>query len=258
MNFKYAEETFEKYLDQYDRNDDKINLKIVHTYGVISAMDYLSSDLKLSGEDTEIARHIALLHDIGRFEQLRLYNSFDDSVMPHAQCSLDILFEKRLIESFIPERTYDSIIYTAIKNHGLYRMEEGLEGQVLLHSQLIRDADKMDNFRVKDVSDMRTMVDVTEEELGQEEISDAVYQNFLNHIPILNSERLTHMDMWISYLGYIYDFNFPSGLKYLLERDYITRLVKRVPYSNPETAVRMEKVYAAATDYLKAAALPKM
>ncbi|MBT9779140.1 HD domain-containing protein [Clostridium sp. MCC353] len=258
MNFKHAEEIFEKYLDQYDREDDKIKLKIIHTYGVISAMDYLTADLKLTVEDTEIARHTALLHDIGRFEQLRLYNSFDDAIMPHAQCSLDILFEKRLIESFIPERTYDTIIYTAIKNHGLYRMEEGLKGQVLLHSRLIRDADKMDNFRVKDVSDMKTMVDVSEEELGREEITDEIYQKFLNHIPILNSERRTHMDMWISYLGYIYDFNFPSGLKYLLERDYITRLVKRVPYSNAKTAERMKTVHAAAMDYLKAAALPKM
>lgn len=257
MNFKHAKDIFEKYLDQYDRNDDKIKLKIIHTYGVISAMDYLTKDLKLSAEDAEIARHIALLHDIGRFEQLRLYNSFDDSVMPHAQCSLDILFDSRMIESFIPERTYDSIIYTAIKNHGLYRMEEGLEGQILLHSRLIRDADKLDNFRVKDVSGMVTMVDVTEEELGREAITDSIYQNFLNHIPILNSERRTHMDMWVSYLGYIYDFNFPSGLKYLMEHDYIARLVNRIPYSNPETAGRMERILAAAMDYMEAAVLPE-
>lgn len=257
MNFILAKDFFNQYLDQYDRNDDKIKLKIIHTYGVVSAMDYLTEDLKLSDEDAELARHIALLHDIGRFEQLRLYNSFDDSIMPHAQCSLDILFKGNLIESFLPERTYDPIIYTAIKNHGLYRMEECLNGQALLHSRLIRDADKMDNFRVKDVSDMKTMVDVSEEELGQESITDAVYENFLNHIPILNSERQTHMDMWVSYLGYIYDFNFPSGLKYLMERDYITRLLKRVPYTNQETAGRMEQIYKTAMDYMAAAVLPK-
>lgn len=251
MDFEHAKNVFENYLDQYDRNDDKISLKIAHTYGVVSASGYLAKDLDLDGENTELALLIALLHDIGRFEQLRLYNSFDDSIISHAQCSLDILFGQRLIEQFLDVRTYDEIIYDAIKNHGQYRMDGSLAGSSLLHSQIIRDADKMDNYRVKDVSSMETMLDVTEEELGREEITNRIFESFMNHIPIVNSDRLTHMDMWVSYLGYIYDFNFPSGLKYLMEHDYIRRLVKRVPYSNPETARRMELILQTAMDYIK-------
>ena len=33
IDFKVAKQAFESYLDEYDREDDKIQLKIVHTYG---------------------------------------------------------------------------------------------------------------------------------------------------------------------------------------------------------------------------------
>ena len=35
-------------------------------------------------EDRELALLIALLHDIGRFEQLKVYNSYDDNRFDHA------------------------------------------------------------------------------------------------------------------------------------------------------------------------------
>ena len=35
MEFQTACKAFEKYLDEYDREDDKIRLKILHTYEVV-------------------------------------------------------------------------------------------------------------------------------------------------------------------------------------------------------------------------------
>lgn len=39
IDFKVAKAAFEKYLDEYDRTDDKIHLKIVHTYCVVDAAE---------------------------------------------------------------------------------------------------------------------------------------------------------------------------------------------------------------------------
>lgn len=250
MDFEQAKKYFSEYLKQYNSKDEKIRLKIVHTYGVVSAAKWLAQRMGLSLLDTQLALHIALLHDIGRFEQLKIYHSFDDTIVPHAQLSLDILFHKGLISSFIPERDYDQIIYDAIKNHGLFRMEDTLTDSSLLHAKLIRDADKLDNFRVKFEDSMTAMVDVTEEQLGKEPISDSIYQCFLESRPILNSDRITHMDMWVSYLGYIFDLNFPESRQYVLENDYINRLIDRIPYSNPKTQKKMERIRSHALDYL--------
>lgn len=250
MDFLKAKQIFNDYLTQYDLADDKIRLKVIHTQGVIKAARFLSDALALEPVDRDLASIIALLHDIGRFEQLKRYNSFDDSIMPHAQCSLDILFRDGMISKFLSDRQYDIIIYEAIKNHGIYKMAEGLEGKTLLHSQLIRDADKLDNFRVKAESDMCTMVDVAETVMGEEPITDSIYDTFLSHTPILNSDRKTHMDMWLSYLAYMFDLNFPESLAYIKEQGYVDILIDRIPYTNPDTRLRMEIIRNTCHSYI--------
>lgn len=250
MDFAQAKKIFAGYLKQYDTKNDKIRLKIVHTYGVVDAARLIAEGLGLSGEDTALALHIALLHDIGRFEQLKRYDSFDDSIVPHADLSLSILFDENLIRSFIPERDYDSVIYTAIKNHGVYLMDDSLTGRDRLHSMIIRDADKLDNFRVKEQDSIPAMLDIEAEELGAEDISDHILTSFLNRWPIKNSDRVTHMDMWISYLGYIYDLNFPESRRCAAERGVIDTLIDRVPYSNEATRRKMELIRQAAWNFL--------
>ena len=42
-DFDAAKAAFEAYLDEYDRADDKIHLKIVHTYGVVDAAEDIDS-----------------------------------------------------------------------------------------------------------------------------------------------------------------------------------------------------------------------
>lgn len=250
MDFTQAKKIFAGYLRQYDTTNDKIRLKVVHTYGVVRAASFIADGLGLSQEDTDLALHIALLHDIGRFEQLRQYNSFDDSIVPHAELSLKILFDDHMLEQFIPERAYDSVIHAAIKNHGLYRMDPSLTGRELLHSQIIRDADKLDNFRVKEEDSITAMLDVDAIELGSEDVSGHILESFLNRIPIKNSDRVTHMDMWISYLGYIYDLNFPASRRYVAERGIIDKLIDRIPYSNEATRRKMELIRQAASSFL--------
>lgn len=249
--FNQAKQEFHSYLRNYDIQNPKIHLKIVHTYGVVKAAEYLIEKKQLSLEDAYICKCIALLHDIGRFEQLRRYNSFDDSIMPHAQCSLDILFSEGYIKRFIPERKWDGLIYKAIQYHGVYRMPEGLPDPVRFHTALIRDEDKIDNFRVKATDSVTAMVDVEAENLGSEEISEHIFASFLQHKPILNSSRITHMDMWVSYLGYLFDFNFTESLLYLLEHNYINRIIDRIPYTNPKTAHQMESIRKEAFAYIQ-------
>ena len=56
MNYNNAKQQFEKYLDGYDSNNDKVRLKIIHTYGVVHAMEEICHRMQLSEEDTELAQ----------------------------------------------------------------------------------------------------------------------------------------------------------------------------------------------------------
>ena len=92
LNFEAAKQFFEEYLDGYDRENDKVKLKIIHTYGVVEQSRNLAERLMLSEEDTSLAMIIALLHDIGRFEQLKRYDSFEPATMDHAAYGVKVLF----------------------------------------------------------------------------------------------------------------------------------------------------------------------
>ncbi len=251
LSYENAVTKFREYIRQYDVQDPKIRLKIVHTMGVVKASQYMARERNLNEEDTYLANVIALLHDIGRFEQLRRYNTFDDAVMPHAQCSLDVLFGDGLIRQFVPDPQWDGLIYEAIRNHGVYRMPSGLTGRILMHCCLIRDEDKIDNFRVKAEDSVMAMLNVGEEALGKEPITERIFQDFMNETPILNSDRVTHMDMWVSYLGYLFDFNYAEAIAFLLENNYINRIIDRIEYTNPDTAAKMEQIREKALRYAK-------
>ena len=123
IDLQHAKEAFERYLDGYDRENDKVKLKIVHTYGVVECSRKIAEGLKLSEEDRRLAEIIGLLHDIGRFEQLKRYDSFEPGTMDHASFGVEILFEEGMIRQFVKEDTWDGIIRTAIARHSDYCLD---------------------------------------------------------------------------------------------------------------------------------------
>lgn len=251
MNIQYAKQEFERYLDHYDREDDKVRLKIVHTYGVMDRSLEIAKRMGLKEEDRELASLIGLLHDIGRFEQLKRYASFEPDTMDHAAFGVKILFEEGMIRKFVKEDTWDGIIRTAIARHSDFRLEGVRDSRSLLHARLIRDADKIDNCRVKLEDSMETILGVTEEETGSTRISPGVMEQFLRKESILASARKTKMDYWLSYIAYFFDINFKESRDIIREQDYVNRLIDRIPYSDPETKEKMEVVRRMLTEEMK-------
>ena len=56
LDFKQARDAFEAYLDEYDREDEKIKLKIVHTYGVVKSAREIGKRMHLNEEDQQLGR----------------------------------------------------------------------------------------------------------------------------------------------------------------------------------------------------------
>lgn len=251
LDFTRAKQSFQEYLKDYDLTDDKIHLKYEHTLCVMNAVDYICTHEGLEREDRELALLIALLHDIGRFEQLKTFHSFDDSKFDHAKFGVKVLFADGLIRSFIAEDSYDGIIEKAIAYHSLYALPEGLTEKERLHCAIIRDADKLDNFRVKEVERVETFFDISEQELGEEAVSPVILDYVRSRRSVPSQERVTHMDFWISFLAFIFDLNFPSSFQYLKEENYINRNIDRFPYTNPATRAAMEEVREICLNYVE-------
>ena len=249
INIEHAKSAFHNFIQQFDVNDPKISLKIRHTYCVMDACEYLAVKMNLDKTHHDLSLLIGLLHDIGRFEQLARFNSYDDTLICHAKCGIEVLFDQGHIRDFIDTDEYDNIIYHAIKNHSAYTIASGLNEQELLHAQIIRDADKIDNYRVKRDDTIEALLDMSAEELGTHEISDHIFETFASHRTILKNDRKTPMDMWVSFLALFFDFNYAPSFQYITEHDYINAIIDRIPYSNPDTAGKMEEIRKIAIDF---------
>ena len=251
MDFQQQKDIFKDYVGQFDTSNPKIQLKLAHTFGVIHASEFIMEQLELDEEEKQLGRLIGLLHDIGRFEQLKRYNSFDDSIVSHTECGLDLLFKQHKILEFTEDSKDDNIIYEAIKNHGVFQIDQRLGERELLHTLIIRDADKLDNFRVKEVSTMEAMLDMSEEEVGKTTITDEIFKCYMNHEPIRYEHRKTPMDMWLSYLAYIFDLNYKASFQYIKEKEYIDKLIDRIPYADNVTRERMDQVRLCSKAYIE-------
>ena len=251
MNYVESARAFQTYLKGYDQKNEKVRLKIVHTFGVVRQADEICRRMSLSAEDRELAKVIALLHDIGRFEQLKRFDSFEPTTMDHAAYGVQVLFEEGMIRQFVPETTWDDIIRTAIARHSDFILETIGDPRTLLHARLIRDADKLDNFRVRLEDDLTTFLGMTAEEIGSQKISPAVCEAVMQDHCVLSANRVTKIDYWVSYLAHVFDINFKESLDIIAENDYLSRTVRRIPYSDPETARQMAELLVHAKAYME-------
>lgn len=246
-----SKQAFKEYLKDYDVNDDKIKLKVIHTYGVVDATNYIVRNLKLDEETSNLAKLIAILHDIGRFEQIKKYDDYHDlSTFDHARFGNRVLFKEGLIRKFIEEDTYDYIIEKAIENHNKYKIEENLDNRTKLFVNIIRDADKLDNFRVKNVESIETLLDISEMQLGEQKISDKVYEDFLNHKLLQIKDLKNEIDEWISYFAFIFDLNYWPSYLYIKENNYINRNFDRVTYTNSDTIKKIKIMKETANSFI--------
>ena len=79
INRVNVREQFESYIAPYDLSDPKIRLKAEHTYRVAELCARIAASLSVPAEDEDLAWLLGMLHDIGRFEQVRRYGTFVDA-----------------------------------------------------------------------------------------------------------------------------------------------------------------------------------
>ena len=191
-----AREELKKYISKYNMKNSRIALKAAHIYRVADASKNIAISLSLEEEQIKLAELIGLLHDIGRFEQLKRYDTFEDRLsVNHAMLGLEILKENNFIRKFCSEEKYYDIIFSAIENHNKYKIDKTLEG---------------------------------------EKISEAVLESFFRGEELDRKLLITNMDKWLSNIGYIFDLNFKPSFRILKEKDYINKIIDRTKTEDME------------------------
>ena len=252
VDLDYALKSFNEYIKEYP-DDPMIKLKIEHMFRVMKINLRLAEELGLSQEDIQLAGLIGLLHDIGRFEQVRVYNTFvDKDSINHAMYSSEQLFQKGLIRRFIRDDKFDFIIKKAIENHNKFAIEENLDDRTLLHCKMIRDADKCDIYEVVLESDGKLVFDGSYD--SKANIAPKVLNEFFNHKGVKTEDMRTVLDDYVRKQAFIFGLYFNQSLSYICDNDYPSRLTRKFldtfEFEKLETIENIKKIEKYANDYI--------
>ena len=138
---------FESYIESFNEltENQKINFEIKkeHSLRVADLALFLAEKLVFTEEQKQAAFLSGLLHDIGRFQQLIEYDTFnDEKSADHADLAVKIIEEGTFLEDIGPD--FKNLILVAIQNHNKFKIQDGLSVQEMELAKLLRDADKID------------------------------------------------------------------------------------------------------------------
>ncbi len=208
---KDATTLFLDYVNNYDMTNPKIKGKIDHTFRVALFSRLLASSLNLEEEEIQRAYDIGILHDIGRFEQITKYNTFNDAKsIDHGYLGYVILKELGY---------HDSIVLNAVRMHNAYKIPDQYSDDPLLkmHCEIIRDADKLDNLNTKYKSNFKN-----------KKINYELIKYFQNHKLVPNDKTNDDIDAALRELSFIFDINFNETLNYIRNKNIIEEKIDSI------------------------------
>jgi hypothetical protein len=245
---------FQEYIHQFSSDDPivqkSMDLKAEHTRRVCEAIGDIGRSLGLSKEDLCLAEASGLLHDIGRFEQFRQYRTFADYRSEnHAVLGAKVIQANRVLDGLEPAAA--DLIVRVVEYHNLAALPVGEEERCLFFLKLLRDADKVDIWRVvteyyQSAGNNRNQT--IELDLPDiDRISDPVHEALMSGRLARMGDLKTLHDFKLLQIGWIYDVNFPRTFQIVQEKRYLEKIREALPRECP----RITEVYERARAHLE-------
>ena len=254
-----------------------IEMKAEHCLRVRGEIRDIAENAGLEPEEVRLAEAVGLLHDVGRFGQVARYGTFADLTSTnHARLGVRVLRSEGVLERVeLPAR---KIILVAVENHNKPGIPARLKGRAFLHSRLIRDADKLDIYRIlTDIYARRgkpaeagdsVFLELPDEEVhggevpgveapggtggspkedrtGVSVVSERVYRNVLEGRVVPYAELKNLNDFKLLQMGWVYDLNFPLSLRRTRDRRFLDKIRESMPPSK-----MVDEVYNRVRSYL--------
>ncbi len=218
-------------------NPDKqkgIVLKQIHTTKVCENMRHITQSLMMKEDESILAECIALFHDVGRFPQLQKYKTFRDSIsINHGFLGAETLEELRILERL--PKYEKKIILQAVKYHNAFKMPNLQDFKEIHFLKLIRDADKLDIWRVfiehyekKEDIGSSAVLGLPDTEGYTESLLSAIYKNEV--IALTNVSNLN--DYKLLQVSWVFDLNFKASFVLFEKMDYLNRFLAVLPPSD--------------------------
>jgi hypothetical protein len=211
-----------------------IRVKIEHSKKVCTEIAVLGRSLGMDEPGLHFAETAALFHDVGRFEQLARYMTFSDHhSINHAELGISVLKSEGVLDR-LPESDRDGLC-GVIRNHNRFAIPRSESGFTLTMSRLLRDADKLDIYRI--------LIDYYRNDGGEDntvalglrdirEISPEVMEDLSAGRLVLSEHLRTIDDFKLMKMGWVYDLNFPASFAAVRNRKYLEAIRDMLPDSD--------------------------
>jgi hypothetical protein len=239
MNASYlsfCQAWFDDYTSRFHNPNPEIErniiLKMEHTTRVRDNISRIARSLLISQEEVAMAEVLALFHDVGRFEQLKQYGTFNDRITTnHAALGLKVLCRSGILCSLPKKERH--LLQRAVWLHNKYAIPETEKADSLLFSRLIRDADKLDilgyiseHLERRDLNPNKAMDFGLAEEPG---FSRQALDDILKRKTVKIAALKNLNDMRLLYLSWVFDIHFPVTFSCIEEKGYMEKLQIGLP-----------------------------
>lgn len=235
---KEAHVWMDKYMKSYYHEDENImhgiRQKEVHTGYVTTIARQLAQDLKLNEHDTFIAELSGLWHDVGRFHQWTVYQTFNDKISEdHAALSVKVMKDLPAFQKLSSED--QDILEFAIFNHNKKDIAPAPSEKHLMFAKIIRDADKLDIYRV---------LEPLLEPSDGKGFCPGFLEKFVEGEQVDYTMMITKDDRKLVRLMWAYDINFPWTMIKLQEKGYFSRIIANLPTKDPLVKQGVDRLLA--------------
>lgn len=244
---------FEKYVKRFHSQKTEVNknitIKIEHTKRVCIEILAIANSFGLCCEELYLAEVIALLHDTGRFEQYAKYGTFKDGISEdHAALGVRIIKENDILNGI--NETTQSLILRTIAYHNRANLPVKETDKCLLFLKMLRDADKIDIWRVvtnyyyRNGNKRNNSIELDLPDTP--EFSKNILEDIIAGRIAKTNDMKTLNDFKALQMSWIFDINFPHTFKIIQERKYLEKI--RDTLTNKSSA---DAIYAMVKSYLE-------
>ena len=209
--------------------DENIDLKVEHTLRVASEMARLCAAEKIARRLVEPAYYTAILHDLSRFSQFRQSGSFNDAEsFDHGDRSAEIAAAEGWVAGL--DHHLAEVVLTAVCWHNKAALPDGLSPDALTLARLIRDADKLDIFKVVlrhlEHPGNGAVTFSLDPDAG---VSPEIAESIAAGRQVAHRDMRSAADFVAAKLLWVYDLNFAWSHAEFLRRNYIAQLMEHLP-----------------------------
>jgi hypothetical protein len=218
---------FDSYVAGYYGSDGKshgaIHLKEDHTARTCKEITLIGRALELAEADLLLAETIALFHDLGRFPQWGRYGTFiDRDSEDHARLGLAELARFKVLNPIAADEA--TLVEAAIRHHNAKELPGHLAPRSLFFARLLRDADKLDIWRLV-IEEKRRRGDGSRLRPHSRELLLEIHDGRIPDFDLVQAPG----DMQLLRLAWVYDLNFTATCREVLERGYLEALFEELP-----------------------------